>query len=74
MARYRDHGQSGIKMIEHATITNLSNALADIRQKIEAAGHQIQIRWVDEYGGEQSILLGDTDRLAIRGRDAQIYG
>jgi hypothetical protein len=61
-------------MIEPATtITNLSNALATIRQKIEATGYQIQITWMDEYGGEQSILLGNTDRLSVQGRDEQIY-
>lgn len=53
-------------VIEHiATLNALRGQLENIRREIEAAGYLIQATWMDEYGGEQSIKLGNTDRLTI---------
>ena len=50
---------------EPSTPENLLNNLAAIRQQIENAGYHVQATWMDEYGGEQSALLGNTDRLTV---------
>lgn len=43
----------------------LDRELRELRRRIEAAGYLIRAVWMDEYGGNQSIVLNNTDALVV---------
>jgi len=36
-----------------------------VREEAAAEGLAVVVTWMDEYGGHQSVTLGQTDRVSI---------